>query len=202
MYYVMKKRFFYAVILMLFVQVVNGQIFGIKGGVNIANMTISTTGMSMTPTSIVGLHIGPVADFKLQESLYFNTGILYSLKGASAAGATSTLNYLVIPLNLAYKFPMKSKSDFFIGAGPYLGYALSGKNKFNGQTEDITFGSGGMKRFDFGVGFGAGVELGSFLASLNYELGLANLVDDSSQDTKLKNKVFQISIGYLFGKAK
>ena len=198
----MKTKLFYAIVLLMVTQIANGQTFGIKGGVNIANMTISASGMSVSPSSITGIHLGLVADFKLQESLYFNAGLLYSLKGASAAGDKEILNYLVIPLNVACKFPMSSKSKFFIEAGPYLGYALSGKDKSGDETTDITFGSGGMKRLDYGLGFGAGMEFGSIVASLNYELGLANLIDDSTTDTKLKNKVFQISLAYMFGSKK
>ena len=48
-----------------------------------------------------------------------------------------------------------------------------------------------------GLGFGAGVELGSLVVSLNYELGLANIEDSS--DYKVKNKVLQISLAYMFG---
>ena len=57
-----------------------------------------------------------------------------------------------------------------------------------------------MKRLDMGLGFGAGVELGQIVFSLNYELGLANIIDSSPE--KLKNKVFQISLAYMFGAKK
>ena len=56
---------------------------------------------------------------------------------------------------------------------------------------------GGPKRLDYGLGFGAGVELGPIVVSLNYELGLANIVDSS--DYTSKNKVLQLSLAYMFG---
>jgi len=82
--------------------------------------------------------------------------------------------------------------------GPYLAYALSGKDKSDGETTDITFGDGGMRRFDMGLGIGAGVEFGPMVAGLNYQFGIANVADSS--DGKAKNKVFQISVAYMFRK--
>ena len=204
----MKTKLLFAIALLLIVQMTKAQTFGIKGGVNIANMTISAMGMSVSPSSITGFHIGVVGDFNVQGNLFLNTGLLYSLKGASFVGDKMTLNYLEVPINIAYKFPISTKSKFVVEAGPYLGYALSGKDKSGGVSTNVEFGSGGMKRFDYGIGFGAGVEFGSLIASLNYELGLANLIDSSSlglgsgADGKAKNKVFQISLAYMFGKGK
>lgn len=169
-----------------FVQIVSAQTFGIKGGINFANMTYSGSGVSGSETWMTGFHLGLVADFKLQEQLYFNTGLLYSMKGAGS----DALSYLEIPLNVAYKFSTNKTSDFFIQSGPYLAY-------------DVTIFGGSMKRFDFGLGFGAGVQFSSIVTSLNYELGLANLNDNSyPEPVKRKNKVLQISVAYMFGSKK
>jgi hypothetical protein len=211
-----KSMLFLLIILALCVQIVNAQTFGIKGGVNFANLNVSVSGMSVSPNSLTGFHIGPVAEFKLKESLFFNTGLLYSMKGAKveeemtdASGTTTDkINYLEIPLNLAYKFPINEKSRFFIQAGPYLAYGLSGTEESGGESFDLFSSDGGMKRFDYGLGFGGGVQFGSIAASVNYQLGLANLLEPMSSiffepsDIKLKNKVLQISLAYMFGKKK
>ena len=201
----MKTKIFFVIAFTLFVQIVTAQTFGIKGGVNFANVTFSGDGMNFSPKSITSFHVGPVADFVMHESLHFNTGLLFSVKGfkmvmdffETTTDVTEKVNYLEIPLNLAYKFSVGETSNFFVQAGPYLGYALNGKAKGGGETSDVEFGSGKMKRLDFGVGFGAGLEFGSIVTSLNYQLGLANLVDD--QTAKMKNKVLQISVAYMFG---
>ena len=197
----MRLKLIFFIVLAMFIKFSDAQTFGIKGGMNIASMSFSSSGFDVSPKSIIGVHIGPVAEFKLQESLSFNTGLLYSLKGTRATNnllkETTTLNYLEIPLNIAYKFETSKTSKFFIQAGPYLGYALSGKDKTNGETTDIEFGEGGAKRFDFGVGIGLGLEFGQLVPSVNYQFGLANINDD--KDIKLKNKVFEISIAYMFG---
>lgn len=198
----MKSKLIFLLLFALLVQTSKAQVFGVKGGINFANMTFSTSGMDISPKSIVGFHVGPVADFELHESLYFNTGLLYSLKGFKlefeGEGVTEQLNYLEIPLNIAYKFSTSETTNFFIQAGPYLGYALSGKNKMDGETVDVEFGDGQMKRFDLGLGIGLGLELGPIVPSVSYQFGLANLSDDS--DITVKNKVLQVSIAYMFGK--
>lgn len=202
----MKSKLIFFVVFALVAQVAIAQSFGIKGGVNFANMSFSNSGLNISPKSIIGFHFGAVAEFELQESLSFNTGILYSLKGykikmdilGESMEATEKLNYLEIPLNFAYKFPLNETSKFFVQAGPYLGYALSGKAKSDGESTDIKFEKGGMKRLDFGIGFGPGVEFGPIVASVNYQLGLANVADDP--DVTAKNKVLQISVAYMLGK--
>ncbi len=203
----MKTKLFLSLVFLLLVQLVNAQTFGVKGGVNFANVTISSSGMEVSPKSIVGIHLGPVVEFELQESLYLNTGLLYSLKGYKVdmedfeeldGEAKETFNILEIPINLAYKFALSETSNFAIQAGPYLGYALSGKSKWGDESEDIDFGEDGYKRMDFGIGFGPALEFGPVVASLNYQIGLANMADDD--EVKVKNKVFQISVAYMFGK--
>ncbi|HEY3389476.1 MAG TPA: porin family protein [Prolixibacteraceae bacterium] len=198
----MKTKLFFVIAFTLFVQIANAQRIGIKAGVNFANMNFSSSGVSMSPKSITAFHAGLVADFKCVNNLYFNTGLLYSLKGTKmdlgGINGTDKIHYLEIPLNMAYKFSITETSDFFIQAGPYLAYGLSGKDKSDGITTDL-FSEKLVKRFDWGLGFGGGVELGSIVASLNYQLGLADLNDDSTTNATIKSKVFQISLAYMFG---
>jgi len=200
----MKAKLIFFLVFVMFAQIANAQVFGIKGGINIANMSFSSSGISMTPKSIIGFHVGPVAEFELKDNLSFNTGILYSLKGFKfkmsymgvSSESTEKINYLEVPLNIAYKYSLDDNYKIFGQVGPYLGYALNGKDKTDGETTDIEFGDGGMKRFDLGLGIGAGVEFGPMVAGLGYQFGLANLADSS--DGKAKNKVFQISVAYMF----
>ena len=202
----MKSKLIFLLFLGLLVQTVNAQRFGIKGGLNLASMSFSSSGLDISPKSILGIHVGPVVEIELQESLFFNSGLLYSLKGykikmdfmGESIESTSKVNYLEIPLNIAYKFSTGELTNFFVQAGPYLGYALSGKEKSDGETTDIEFGDGGMKRIDFGIGVGLGIGLGPVVPSISYQLGLANLSDDS--DVTVKNKVLQFSVAYMFGK--
>jgi hypothetical protein len=190
-----KSMLFLSAVFALSIQILNAQTFGIKGGVNFANVNTNYLGgMSASPKPLTGIHIGAVADFKLSKRLYFNTGLLYSLKGAKVEETQLSvyrIEYLEMPLNLAYKFPLTEKSDFFIQTGPYLAYGFNGTEETRGESQ-----------IDYGLGFGAGVQFGSIVASVNYELGIADLWEYSSATMNNNNKVFQISLAYMFGKKK
>jgi hypothetical protein len=95
-------------------------------------------------------------------------------------------------------------TKFLIFAGPYLGYALSGKDKAEamGQSETATLKIGSadtddVKAMDFGLNIGVGVNVSNFLVTAQYGLGLSNLSNSSGET--VKNKVIGISVGYLFG---
>lgn len=171
---------------------------GFKGGVNFANVTISTSGFSISPGSITSFHVGGVLESRLSDRIVVQPNLLFSQKGflteISGGSTKITLNYLELPVNFLYE-----ASDYFtIGGGPYLGYALSGKSVSNGVTTDAEFGDGGMKRTDFGLNLTAGYEvLDGLIISANYSFGLANIAD--TNDGSIKNKVIGISITKLFG---
>ena len=202
----MKSKLILVVACVLLIQFVSAQSYGVKGGLNVANMSFSSNGMNYSPKSIIGIQFGPVADYQLKESLYLNTGLLYSLKGfkikSQGETITNKFNYLEIPINVAYKFTLTETSKFFIQAGPYMAYALSAKGKKDDVSVDIDFKDDGVTRFDYGFGFGGGLEFNSFVTSLNYQLGFANIFNDDSYDSdiKVKNKVLQLSVAYMFGK--
>lgn len=178
----------------------------IYGGVNFANMKFSASGISFTPNSIVGYHFGVGSDFAMDNNLYINTGLQFSLKGFEVEaglmdetfGGKDQLSYLEVPVNLMYKHPLRGASKVFIHAGPYIGYAIKGKEKTSEGTVDIEFGTDSYKRMDYGLGFGGGIEYGRFIGKLNYQLGLANIFDNS--EVKVRNRVFQISIGYIISR--
>ncbi len=127
--------------------------------------------------------------------------------------------YLELPVNIVGKIPLGSNSNIFFGAGPYGAMGIGGKYKvtgevlgFNYSKEDgITFSnddptngqngeSGDLKRFDFGLNFLAGIEIKHITLNANYGLGLVNIKPGSknNDNDKYKNRVFSLSVGYLF----
>jgi hypothetical protein len=92
-------------------------------------------------------------------------------------------------------------------AGPYVAYGIGGKVTGTGRTnvdgtdisvaiEQDVFGEDGIKRFDFGIGLGVGVEFGRFGVGLGYDLGLANLTGESNY--RLNNMNAFLRVGYRF----
>ncbi|MDQ2718280.1 MAG: PorT family protein [Bacteroidota bacterium] len=125
--------------------------------------------------------------------------------------------YLEVPLNLVVRFPLEKKTSLFVNAGPYVAMGIAGKSKVDTKafgisstsTNDIKFTSTDptadnqgaydrLKRFDYGVNLGAGVDLGRLLLKVNYGLGLEKINStqtNNSADAKNKYRTLSISLG-------
>lgn len=135
---------------------------------------------------------------------------------------TSSPSYIEIPLNFIAKLPIGENARLFAGAGPYFAFGVAGKNKYEQITsvstsnsssnikwdDDTPFNTGDpnqgfdkFKRFDWGGNVQIGAELSNFLISAQYGIGFAKVRSgqDNSTDDKSKNRVFSVSVGYLFG---
>ena len=118
-----------------------------------------------------------------------------------------SLVYLEIPVNGLYEIPAKI-GTFYVGAGPYAGFALSGKLKDKTKKniyvkdvskEDVEFGNEAnqVKSTDFGANVLGGLKLENGInIGLNAGFGLVNISNDPN--VKSRNRVFGISVGYLF----
>lgn len=183
-----------------------GQTFRVKAGLNLSKMVFKfDQGTEVTPPKLdPGLNLGVTAEFPINDLFSFETGLLLSSKGLKmdvATGKTSTLSplYLEIPLNLkkAYKI---NEVKIYGAIGPYLGLGIGGRSRYETSTAKIVWGSSttnDLKPFDFGLSFGAGVELHEFQLGVNYALGLVNIANIQN-NTTVKNKVIGITIGYKF----
>jgi len=194
------------------------QKFWVKGGMNLSNILEKdnddtySDDYKMKP----GFHVGATAEFPINEMFSFETGLLLSTKGMKMSEEEDGDKYEA-SINLLYlDIPINAKASFDIGGaklfgtfGPYIGMGLSGKSKYEvtyeGETETeeetIEWGSDDeeVKRLDFGLAVGAGVEIKSFQIGLTYALGLANISPDTEDGYKINNRVLGISLGYKFG---
>jgi hypothetical protein len=141
-------------------------------------------------------------------------------QGITVTGTSSISPlYLEIPVKALYKVNLGS-TKLHLFAGPYFGIGVAGKYKtemkatglpsgvtlsslgFENESANIVFGSdvdSDLKTLDFGLNFGAGVEINNLLLSLQYDLGLSNLDPLGSSEFEMKNRVIGISVGYMFG---
>jgi Outer membrane protein beta-barrel domain len=178
---------------------------GPTAGLNLSTMTLKSMGLSLDPKTVVGFNVGVISEFKLSGNLYLQPALLFTTKGSKFSvldqEMTITPGFIEIPVNAVYKFGTGS-TKFFLDAGPYFGFGISGKTDASGEKTDIKYGSGesdDLKGFDFGLNIGAGVEINRFLVSVHYELGLANLSPVTTDNTESKTRVIGISLAYLMG---
>lgn len=200
------------------------QNFGLKGGLNLSNIlakddnTTYSDDFKMNP----GFHIGATAEFPFSDMFSFETGLLLSTKGYKISEEETFMGKKIemkIKTNLFYlDIPLTAKASFDLGDakvfglfGPYIGMGLTGQSKtvttIDGKTEkekeDVEWGSekgkSDLKRLDFGLTIGAGVEIDLFQIGLGYNLGLANISPYNDGGMKINNRVIGLSVGYKFG---
>ncbi len=214
--------------------------YGIKGGLNLSNFAFNFARQSEAPDTQFkpGIHIGGIVSYNISEMLKVQSGLSISMKGfnynhkdeidgeATVSGYDrSTITYLILPIHGEYYF-----GDFSIMTGPYLGFGLSGKRKYDyvindggldtekGEEkyrfmstvgpDDLRDNEIAIKGFDFGWDFGLGYLVTDAL-QINAEvsLGLVNLTpemtdepDFDPKDYKIHNRVISFGVTYFLGK--
>ena len=183
----MKKFFLLTVLTVLGFTNVNAQEveFGVKGGLNFANISGDNT---KDLGAVTAFNFGVVSEIHISEKFSFQPELMYSGQGYSPDDNIVALSYLNIPLIGKY-YVTKGLS---LEAGPQLGFLLAAKN----EKTDV---KDAFKTFDFGVNFGLGYKLESGLNfGARYNLGLTNINNLDNSSFKNKNGVIQVSIGYFF----
>lgn len=144
--------------------------------------------------------------------------------GADYVKAKFNPLYVEVPLNVVVNIPLQSKTGLFVHAGPYAAVGVGGKTKletkfgpltseserdiefsdddpFTSAQEDAAYNK--LKRFDFGLNFGAGLDLNSIILKVNYGLGLTKIGSTESNnnaDDKNKYRILSISLGIPLGR--
>jgi hypothetical protein len=174
--------------------------FGVKAGVNLSSLTISgvPAGDDISVSSMTNFSGGILASLPLFSSCFLQPEVLYSGQGATVteSGESSKLQYGY--LNIPVLFKYEHSSGLFAETGPQIGFLLSAKETFNGQTEDT---KSDTQSTDFSWAFGLGYKLSALPLGIDvrYNLGLTNLIKNSSGGSSVKNSVFQFGLFYLFG---
>ncbi|MEN7550790.1 porin family protein [Rapidithrix thailandica] len=190
---------------------------GLKAGLNLSNISNLDMEEDIDMKSKIGYHFGAYLNAKLAEKISIQPEVLFSTQGSKASDSEedsgysyeydikANVNYLNIPVLVTFHV----NEMFNLYVGPQAGFLLSAELKSE-ATEEGPDGKESyessmdmkeyMKSTDFGVVFGAGVNLPAGLnASLRYNLGLSDIAEENEGDA-IKNGVLQLSVGYrLFG---
>ncbi|PRY52378.1 outer membrane protein with beta-barrel domain [Arcticibacter pallidicorallinus] len=195
--------------------------YGLKVGVNLPKLHVNNSnGEDFESESATNFSITGYADVPVANGLSVQPGISLQGKGGKQTWGGSNVNgerkdntmYAEIPVNLVGKIPLGTTgTNFYLGAGPYAAFAISGERKQSGSffgaegetKRDLEFGSDNgddYKGTDFGVNFLAGFQLNSgFNIGAGYGLGLSDLRPNGDGDNgKTTNRVLSFSVGYAF----
>lgn len=194
----MKKLFLFVVMLLLGNVVVMAQdskvSWNVKAGINLSNWTGGDTDGT---DAKIGFKVGGGMEYAFDKTWSLQPSLFFTTKGTkeTSMGEDLTVNqvYLELPVNVQARVPVSDNLNMLFAAGPYFGYGIAGKTSY-GNVKDDTFGDGGLKRFDAGLGFGVSFEISQIILGLDGQLGLTKLGDGDAP----KNINFGLSVGYKF----
>lgn len=183
--------------------------YGIKAGVNLGKYS----NFGDEQSNNTSFHVTGFADLPVAPQFSIQPGVSLQGKGTKFVGAyenfdaDATINTMSIeiPVNAVYYIPAGA-GDVFLGAGPYIGFNVSGKEKlrgslgdYSGETEwDLEIGNDkDLKLIDAGINFMAGYKLNNgFLINAGYGLGLTNIISNAVDN--VSNRVFSFGIGFQY----
>lgn len=169
--------------------------FGVKAGLNLANLSISEADDTFDPENRTGLVAGVFVTVRGGGIFAFQPEALVSMQGAkftdgSDSGAAK-IDYFQVPL-LARIGP----SNVAFVVGPSIGYRIRAKLSGTGLTEDEDF-SDQIKRMDLGLVAGLTADVGRLVLDGRYTWGLTNIEEEATAD-KTKNRVISLTLGLRF----
>ena len=187
-----------------------GQTYSIKVGLVGANTNFVSDNNKGSRKYNLGTLVGAMANFKISDMLSVETGVDFVMKGNRFKLGSINVNnywqYLDVPVSLKYNIEMSDNLEVFFKGGLYGGVGLCGINisgtEGNRELETIDWGNDAsenqLKRLDFGVLYGGGVEVDRFQIGASYNLGLANISTYTENGNKLRNRYIQLSVGFAF----
>ena len=186
---------------------------GIKAGLNLASLTFDEN--ELNSSNKTGFIAGFMVEIPMAKNFSLQPELLYSQQGSKTSfsdrdvtnsnfKSTINLNYLNIPVMLKY-YVLHGLS---VQAGPQIGILLKANNKY----EDNFLGYQNHESFnlkDYSTGIDTSVNFGlgyqykdKFYTDARYNISYSNVFKESDVNYfishDMKNRVFQLTIGYFF----
>jgi hypothetical protein len=195
--------------------------FGVRAGMNLANQRIkippsenfTVPEFSLDTRNQMSFHAGGSVNWYVTDFLIVQPNLLFSMRGMRYTNAGNgytdegklTLYYAELPVYAMFKQDV-GLAELFIGTGGYVGYGLSGGDKYTTSAntgsiaadQKIAFGRD-FKKLDYGIGFQGGINF-SFNLQLNifYQIGLQD-IEKAYFGYQTYNRNFGVSLAYLIG---
>lgn len=178
----------------------------LKGGINLANVSVTDAGGIDDAKMLVGFHAGLQGDIPVVKNiLSIQPGILFTGKGSKTQSgnttdanyfrATSNPMYIEVPVNVVLKVPMGGEAKFFAGAGPYAAMGIAGRNKTEGKIFGVAFSSDKKIQFSNDDPTTSGEEGAGFGIMRRFDYGLNGTVGFEGEKA-------MFSVNYGLGLAK
>lgn len=180
----MKKVLLIAILAVAGVSNAQDMKFGVKGGLNFANVTNTNDGSNLT-----AFHLGGFANFKVADKFAVQPELLYSAQGSSYTGGKFELNYINVPVMAQFEV----SEGINLEVGPQIGFLMSAKSAGTDVKEYLS-------TTDFSLNLGAAYNIDENMSvGLRYGMGLTKVQKElGTNESASKNSVVQLSFGYSF----
>jgi len=188
---------------------------GVSVGGSLAFVGVEPSGEGSPRYGFTGGLYGDYAFYSMGEMVDFSvqSGVYYAMKGFRASKVnvesvgvvegdlTVNHDYIEVPLLVKASFPLDLPVDPYLLVGPAVSYRIintvsmeSTHPATSAIVDDI---EGKYQSLDFGVVFGAGVDLDMGISvDARFNLGLLNIEDEPSGDDYTKNRSISLMVSY------
>jgi opacity protein-like surface antigen len=177
--------------------------FGIKAGVNIANIIQNDDNSSFKTDAKTGFNAGVTADIKLTDAIAFTPELLYAQKGYKLANGTSeykrTTNFIDVPILASIRL----SSPLNLVVGPQVSFLMSTSTKYTSDAGSVTVNNNDSDNFKKSL-LGGVVGLRYDLTNNidvhgRYALDFQKNNENGTTETpEFKNQVWSFGLGYKF----
>ena len=191
---------------------------GVNGGINLNSVSFSP---SIKQKNLMGINGGVTARYISEKYFSMICGAQIELNFSQhgwdeyyedypTLSYTRTMNYVEIPFLAHLAFGKDRGLQFFIHAGPQIGFFLGDSYTISGDWDNYPgltveqHDKAVDNRFDYGITGGAGVELrtkaGNFLVEGRYYYALSDFYNSTKKDyfSRSANSTITAKITYLF----
>ena len=181
--------------------------FGVKGGLNLSNLSLEDNDDSNLRT---GFHVGIWGAFPIATNLSVQPELQYSSDGTRwlqesseySADASLKLDYIELPVSLVYN--LARDVDFYLG--PYVAFLANASSEATLKTGSSTLNlisdldKDNFKSTDFGMQAGMRFHLNPIYIGFGYKLGLTEVAQDNARNYfgDAANRSIRLSVGYTF----
>jgi hypothetical protein len=171
--------------------------YGARVGVNFADVSIDA-GEDVPASGRKGLLAGVFVTIPLGW-LTVQPEAIYTVKGTSIDIDGVTSDYIVDYVEVPVLARLRLLRNAYVVAGPSMAFRLRARNRipFGGSTEEFDL-EDDVEPFDLGIVGGVGLDAGRWVVDARYTHGLSDIDTDTSDDVRIRNRVFSLSAGIRF----
>lgn len=187
--------------------------FGLKGGLNVTNMSFSSDVVSKDNQT--GFFVGPTIKFSIPiAGLGIDAAAVYDQRDAKIGSdnnekTTTSQRSINVPINLRYNIGLGSMAGVYLAAGPQFGFNV-GKKNYDYESGNVN-GSYKLKDSNFSINVGAGIMLVSHLeigftyniacgktGEMTWSKAIGSAKDQVIDGDDTRTNAWQISAAYYF----